>query len=497
MAETTKRRIVLSGASGFVGKRLVGQLAARYDEVRCLSRDPIRNLAELPATAIPLKADLLDPDSLSSVFEGAEVAFYLVHGLNESGTLLKSETTAAQNFAAAAQRAGIRRIIYLGALGTSDLDECSPHIQSRRTVGDVLRRAGVPVTEFRASVVIGNGSMPFEVIRALVERLPFMITPRWVRMKLQPISADDVIDYLLSAVETGNDENAIYEIGGQDVVSYETLLRTYERARNLRRLYVGVPVITPRLSSHWLRLVTPAHFKIARKIVESAGQDSIVKDQQASIDFPIKPVGIEEAIARAVTEDANHMLLLADRASESTNYGDCEKETVGTHFVERRSIALDAKPEFCFEVIKKLGGKHGWYWGDWLWQLRGILDQLVGGSGLRRHLTSEDGPSEGEILDFWTVERLTEGSRLTLRAEMKLPGTAWLDFQLLDDPKGTRLKQTVIFGAHGLTGQLYWAAVQPIHSIIFRNMLRHMGEAARRLQREADEIRERDRTNAP
>ncbi len=485
MSTTNTETIVLSGASGFIGSLILDELAARTTEVRCISRNPDTQFDNLPAGAKPMQGDLLDLESLRPIFRNANVGYYLVHALDDGGPLLEAEVQAARNFAQAAAEAGLRRIIYLGALAESSHEGTSAHIISRHKVGDVLRESGVPVTEFQASIVIGNGSMPFEVVRALVERLPVMITPRWVQMRLQPISSQDVASYLLAALEVDGQENNVYEIGGSNVVTYQGLLRAYEKVRGLRRIHIQVPVITPRLSSHWLRLVTPAHFKMARRIVESAGHDSIVRTEKALEDFQVRPMSVEQAIESAVSDESQHWSHMDMFEQMHDTRETLRKRKFGNHFIEQRRIWVDTPAEECFEIICSLGGDTGWYWGDWLWKLRGVMDTAFGGTGLRRHLTPLGRPEPGAVLDFWRVQNFIEGERLTLKAEMKLPGTAWLDFRVRPATSGCWLEQTVVFASRGLSGQLYWKAVQPIHSLVFDGMLREMSQASLKISRAA------------
>ena len=467
--------VALTGASGFIGGLLREALGAKADEVRCLSRDPEKALTDLPSYAVAYRANLLDKESLSAALQGADVAYYLVHGLNESGSLLEVESVAAENFGIAAARAGVRRIVYLGALAQSGSEESSPHIHSRQQVGEILRKSGVPVTEFRASVVIGNGSMPFEVIRALVERLPIMITPRWVRMKLQPISSRDVVGYLLAAIDQGGDQDFVYEIGGGDVVTYEDLLREYASARSLKRLMIGVPVITPRLSSYWLRLVTPAHFRMARRIVESTEHDSVVSDQTALEDFPLRPMKMKQSVHAALDEELDPRSLLDRTQDEEASF---EEMTVGNSFLERRRVDVKADTSRCFDIVSRLGGEHGWYWGNSIWQLRGWMDRLIGGPGLRRRQTPQGPPVEGAILDFWRVYRVIPGERITLRGELRIPGQAWLDFRIRPSETGAVIEKTVVYASKGVLGLLYWYAVKGLHALVFDGMLRNMASAA-------------------
>jgi uncharacterized protein YbjT (DUF2867 family) len=475
MEEKKTGTVVLSGASGFIGGLLREALSDHCVEVRCISRRPEQNLPDFPAGVTAYKADLLDAKSLREAFEGAEFAYYLVHSLADEGPLLEAESQAARNFGQAAADAGISRIIYLGALAQPGQGAVSGHIESRNRVGEILRASGVPVTEFRSSVVIGSGSMPFEVVRTLVERLPVMVTPRWVRMRMQPISSDDVTAYLVAGLGQKGKENRIYEIGGRDVVSYEELLRTYAKARSLRRLMVGVPVITPRLSSHWLRLVTPAHFQVAKRIVESTRHESIVRDTAALRDFPIRPMAMRESIEAALMQEADGLRLLETSEDRSAAF---EEIVVGNSFIERRRVEVKASAVQCFDTFTSVGGKRGWYWADFLWRMRGGMDRLVGGPGLRRARNAEGIPREGGTLDFWRVQRVEKGKRLTLLAEMKLPGRAWLDFRAHESASGAQLEQTVVFSSRGAIGQLYWYAVKGLHAWVFEGMLREMARAA-------------------
>ena len=480
--------VVLTGASGFIGGRVLERLVEEATEVRCLSREPKNRLANLKGAAVAFQADLSDRESLTPAFEGADVAFYLVHSLGEDGHLLEAELQAARNFADAASQAGVSRIVYLGALAQGPADDRSPHVESRNAVGQALRDSGVPVTEFRASVVIGNGSLPFEVVRALVERLPLMITPRWVNMRLQPIGVEDTVSYLLEGMKQDGADNRIYEIGGRDVVTYEELMKTYEHVRGLRRVYVSVPVVTPRLSSHWLRLVTPAHFRTARRIVESAGHDSVVRDSRALVDFSVRPRSVRESIEAAVLEELDHLELIDHAQSPVPAAGSVEVGRFGNTYFERRRMSVEASTDCCFRTVSRVGGKNGWYWGDWLWKFRGWIDEMVGGPGLRSDLTTGDTPVAGAILDFWTVERFIEGERMTLRADMKLPGSAWLDFSVRKQGDGTEIEQTVVFACRGLFGQIYWKVVQPIHAMVFRGMLTKMASASAKEQIRRDQM---------
>jgi len=471
--------VAVFGASGFVGRGLIEPLALRAHAVRCVSRDPSR--LELPTrgNALPITADLLVEASLTRVLRGADVVYYLAHALAEPEAFADLEAEAAENFARAVAASGVRRIVYLGALAQiGGSGDASDHVSSRRRVGEILRSSGVPVTELRASVAIGAGSMPFEVVRALVERLPVMVTPRWTRMPIQPIAKADLIAYLLAAGEERGTASHVYEIGGASVIDYAELMRAYGRARGLRRLMIRVPVITPRLSSLWLKLVTPAHFRMGRRIVDSASHASVVADPAALEAFPIRPVGVEEAVRDALREEdeAVARLQLADPAAPTVS----QRRRVGTRFLEYRAALVPADPSACFRVISDIGGRTGWYWGNALWRFRGALDRLVGGPGMRVVEASDRPRVVGDIVDFWTVDACDGESHLRLRADMKLPGEALLDLRVrpLESGEGCRIEQTVTFDARGVFGIVYWYALYPIHVLVFDRMLRGMARAA-------------------
>jgi uncharacterized protein YbjT (DUF2867 family) len=363
------------------------------------------------------------------------------------------DRTAAQNFAIAAREAGVRRIIYLGGLGSGG-DQLSAHLRSRHEVGEVLRSTGVPVIELRASVVIGSGSLSFEMIRALVERLPIMIAPRWVSVAAQPISIADLLSYLIEALEIPLEGSRIWEIGGSGRVSYGGLMREYARQRGLKRWVIPVPFLTPRLSSLWLGLVTPLYVRVGRKLVDSICHATVVEDQSALTDFKVRPCGFREAIAAALNADARPLM------------------------VDSRSIHVGVPPHVAFTAIRRIGGTTGWYYADWLWQLRGLLDSLIGGVGLRRGRRDPDALSAGDTVDFWRVEAIEPDRRLRLSAEMKLPGRAWLEFEVTGDATGSIIRQTATFDPKGVLGRAYWYSVLPLHNFVFGGMLRGIADRA-------------------
>ncbi len=412
--------------------------------------------------------------------QGVDCAYYLVHSMGSSEEFEELDRQGAANFVIAARKAGVRRIVYLGGLGHgSDL---SPHLRSRHETGRVLREGGVPVVEFRASIVVGSGSLSFEMIRALVEKLPVMITPRWVAVEAQPIAIEDVIAYLVAALDLPGEESRIYEIGGADVVSYGKLMREYARQRGLRRLMLPVPLLTPRLSSLWLGLVTPVYARIGRKLIDGVRNPTVVRDDAALEDFDIRPRGVEQAVRRALVNEDQQFAWTrwSDALSsqgETQGWGGAK---FGSRIVDSRQVRVSVEPEHAFGPIRRIGGDVGWYYGNWLWRLRGFLDLLVGGVGVRRGRRDPEYPRVGATLDFWRVEAVERDRLLRLAAEMKVPGRAWLQFEVEPDDGGSLIRQTAIFDPMGLFGLLYWYVLYPIHHPIFNGMLRNIAREAER-----------------
>ncbi len=399
--------------------------------------------------------DVLDTASVRAAMAGVDTAYYLIHSMDSAQSFEEQDRIAAQNFANAAREAGIRRIIYLGGLGHSHShDQLSAHLRSRQEVGEILKSTGVPVIEFRASVVIGSGSLSFEMIRALVERLPVMIAPRWVSVAAQPIAIADLLSYLLAALDLPLDGNKIFEIGGSDQVSYGGLMKEYARQRGLKRWVISVPFLTPRLSSLWLGLVTPLYVRVGRKLIDSIRHPTVVEDQTALNQFNIRPCGFREAIAAALRADGRHLL------------------------TDSRTVHVDASAKAAFAPIRRIGGASGWYYANWLWKLRGFLDRMFGGVGLRPGRRDPDSLRVGDSVDFWRVEAIEPDHRLRLAAEMKLPGRAWLEFEVTGDSTGSVIRQTATFDPKGLLGRAYWYSVFPLHQFVFGGMLQ--GIAANR-----------------
>ena len=471
-------RILVVGASGYIGGRLVPLLQTRGHDLVLMSRDARPLAARFPEATV-VAADLLDPSSLPPALEGIEVAYYLAHsmGAGERG-FAERDRQAARNFAQAAHAAGVSRIVYLGGLGDDSAD-LSHHLASRHETGAELASHGVPVTEFRAAVIIGSGSASFEILRHLTERLPVMITPRWVGTRCQPIGIRDVLDYLAGALDHP-EVAGVVEVGGPDVLSYGDMMRAYARLRGLRRLMIPVPVLTPRLSSYWVNLVSPVPAAIARPLIEGLRNEVVVRDPGPASAFAVRPLPYVEALQRAIDRtDGNGVestwfdaLAAPDKASLSS---------VVSHegmMVERRQRAVSATPEQVFAEVERVGGDAGWPYANVLWRVRGLADRVVGGPGMRLGRRDPDRLRVGDALDFWRVEEVRRPALLRLRAEMKVPGRAWLQYEVITTEAGCRLVQTAFFEPKGLPGLAYWYVLYPIHGLIFRGTVRVLAERA-------------------
>jgi uncharacterized protein YbjT (DUF2867 family) len=469
---------LVTGASGYVGGRLVSELERRGRRVRCLARRPDHVRPRVGAGSEVVAGDVLDPASLPAAMAGVDAVYYLVHSMASRADFEKEDRRAAANFAAAARAAGVRRIVYLGGLGREP--GLSRHLRSRHEVGRVLRESGVPTIELRASIVIGSGSLSFEMVRALVERLPVMITPRWVSQATQPLAIEDLVEYLVDALEV-EPVSTVVEIGGPERVSYADLMREYARQRGLRRQMVRVPVLSPRLSSLWLALVTPLYARVGRELIESTRNATVVADDSARRLFPrVRPRGVREAIARALLNEDR--AFAETRWSDALSSGDTQEwggDSFGSRLVDSRSTRVARPPREVFAPVRRIGGDTGWYYATWLWRLRGLLDLLVGGVGVRRGRRDPDQLRPGDALDFWRVEAVVPDALLRLRAEMRVPGRAWLQFELEPEAGGTRLRQVAIFEPRGLAGLAYWYALYPVHQLVFAGMLRGIVAAVR------------------
>jgi uncharacterized protein YbjT (DUF2867 family) len=450
--------------------------------VRCIVREP-RKLEERLWRGEPgvevVRGDLGDLQGLADKLRGCAVAYYLVHSMVVTGRkYAEQDEQLARNFAHAASTAGVQRIIYLGGLGELG-DGLSEHLQSRRAVERTLASTGVPVTTLRAAMIIGSGSASFEILRYLVERLPVMVTPRWVQTECQPVAIADVLHWLAECLGVPETKGRVLEIGGPDVLSYRKLMQLMAEELQLRpRLIIGVPVLTPRLSSAWISLVTPVTYRIARPLADGLRNRVVVRDGAVQELMPHKALSVREAIRQAISITQAEQV--QTRWSAAGPIPGDPDWAGGKVFADERAIDISADPAEVFSAVCRVGGGHGWYAGDILWRVRGWMDQVVGGPGLRRGRRHADNVEFGEALDFWRVVGVERDRSLLLHAEMKLPGTARLEFQLdpSEDGASTKLTMTARFRPKGLLGILYWYSVVPLHSLVFGGMLRGIKRAA-------------------
>lgn len=472
--------ILITGATGYVGGRLLKRLEQDGFRIRCMARRPENLRGRIEASTEVVAADGQDPESLRNALNGVHTAYYFIHAMGTNQDFEEEDRRIANNFAAAAKQADVQRIIYLGGLGDED-EELSQHLRSRQEVGRILKSSGAEVIEFRASIVIGSGSLSFDLVRTLTRKLPIMLWPKWVSTKASPIAVEDLLEYLTEVLDHAPGESRIYEIGGPDQVSYGEIMQEYARQRNLRRLAIPVPFLSPHLSSLWLGLVTPVYARIGRKLIESLRNPTVVTNDHALRDFRVRPRGVSEAIERALVNENQEIALT--RWSDSLSSGGPIKNWGGTKFrnrlVDSRTRTIHVSAAQAFAPIQRIGGDTGWYWGNWLWRLRGFLDLMVGGVGLRRGRRHPVDLSVGEALDFWRVEIFDPPHRLRLAAEMKLPGRAWLEFEVTEQsPHQSVIRQTAEFDPVGLLGLAYWYSVWPLHQFVFNGMLNNIGDAA-------------------
>jgi uncharacterized protein YbjT (DUF2867 family) len=489
-AERVSERLVLvTGATGYVGGRLVPELLRAGYRVRAVARG-IDRLRLRPWASHPVvelaEADVLDPGSLQRAARGARAAYYLVHSMAQTAShFADADRAAARNMAEAAAEAGLERLIYLGGLGDT-ASTLSEHLRSRAEVADVLRSGPVLVTVLRAAMIIGSGSASFEILRHLVERLPVMITPRWVSTPSQPIAISNVLTYLVGCLERSETAGETYDIGGPDRVTYRELMEIYASEAGLSRPRIlPVPVLTPGLSAHWIHLVTPVPAALARPLAEGLRNPMLVQDDRIHTVIPQRLLTPREAIRRALAEPGGQAIeshwsdAMRSAPAEWTAPGD-PPWTGRRTYTDRRRIEVDAPPDAVWGVLSRIGGETGWYGVDWLWRVRGAVDRVLGGVGLRRRLPRKhDTLMTGDMVDFWRVEASVPNTRLLLRAEMRLPGRAWLEFLLkpLHDER-TELVQAARFIPRGIAGIIYWHAVSPFHAIVFGRMLRGIAQAS-------------------
>jgi uncharacterized protein YbjT (DUF2867 family) len=461
-----ERLVLVTGATGYIAGRLIPRLLDLGYRVRCLARDPhrLRARAWFPYVEV-VQGDVMLPSSLPAALEGVHSAYYLIHNMASGRGYTARETDGAQNFVRAAEGAGLQRIIYLGGLADPK-QAVSYHMRSRIETGQTLRTGKVPVTEFRAGVIVGPGSISFEMIRFMTELMPVIFGPVWLQNRAQPIAAQNVIDYLLAALDNPASQGRVFEIGGPDRMPYADLMLTYGRLRGLRRRYVitpGMPVWFMALGVAWM---TPVPKSIAAPLVDGMRSESVVQDDAARRVFSnVRLLGYEEAVQSALTQ------LHPARLDRTWNGCQPPVQVLKSEgfFVDYRCVEVRAAPGKVFEVITSLGGKNGWLYANWLWQARGWLDRLLGGPGMRGRPANL---SPGDALDFYRVEALEDGRLLRLAAELKAPGQGWMEWRVEAAGRHSRLTQTGFFAPRGLPGFLYWLLLAPIHRLVFAGLMR-------------------------
>ena len=488
MSSTTST-VLVTGATGYVGGRLVPCLLDEGYTVRCFVRSADRLEAQPWSDEVEVAVgDALEAETVPPAMKDVDAVYYLIHSLGSGEDAFEErDRRAATNVRTAAEEAGVERIVYLGGMRPKG-ERQSKHLQSRIETGHVLREGSVPVTEFRAAQIVGSGSLSFELVRYLTERVPVMICPRWVRTPTQPIAIRNVLQYLVAALDQPRSAGEIVEIGGADVLTYAEMFKIYSAVRGLRRWVVNVPFLTPRLSSHWVGLVTPISNRIARPLIEGLDNEVVVDDptKAQSLFSNIEPIAFEAAVRLALRHAQsgaiptvwNSAVSSAPDAAPTTRL-----ELTEGLYREERSRAVAASPAAVFSVLEQLGGRTGWLYGDALWRLRGWVDQLVGGVGFRRGRRDPETMRVGDAVDFWRVEAREANRLLRLRAEMQLPGRAWLQYEVHPHPQDaarTRVTQTVFFEPKGLTGTLYWSLVRRLHGPLFAGQLRALARRAER-----------------
>jgi uncharacterized protein YbjT (DUF2867 family) len=490
------RLALVTGATGYIGGRLVPELLAAGFRVRCVARSPgkLRDRPWHPDVEV-VPGDASSVDDVTKAADGVDVAYYLVHSLGSGPQFERRDRETARAFARGTRASGVGRIVYLGGL-YPDHEELSPHLDSRREVGEILLDSGVPTAVLRAAMIIGSGSASFEMLRYITERLPLMITPRWVKSRIQPIAVRDVLRYLVGAADLPPEVNRGFDIGGPDVLTYLDMMHRYAEVTGLpRRRVRPLPVLTPSLSSHWVGVVTPVPSGIARPLVESLVHEVVVKERDLAAYIPDPPGGligfdhaVELALARVQSLDVSTTWSSAATEGAPSDPLPSDPDWAGgSLYVDEREELVDVAPEDLWAVIEGIGGAHGWYSWSFGWRVRGVLDRIFGGPGLRRGRRHPDTLAVGDALDWWRVEDLDRPRLLRLRAEMRLPGLAWLELIVTQpDEAGptenggpTLFRQRALFHPRGLAGQLYWAAIKPFHGIVFGGMQRNIARAAK------------------
>ena len=481
-----KKLILVTGATGYVGGRLVPKLLEAGHRVRCIVRDPSRLQGRSWLNKVEVvQGDALFPDQIANAMQGVSVAYYLMHGMQGGKINAERDLQVARNFTNAAEEAGIERIIYLGEL-VDPTAHLSPYLRARHETGYLLRYSKVPVTEIRAGMIIGSGSALFEMIRYLTEREPLLVCPAWFFSQAQPIAIRDVLSYLVAVLKSPDSIGRVIEIGGPTRLTYADMLMEYAKERGLKRVLIPTPFFAPRLSAYWVHMITPIHWRVVAPLIEGLRSNLVVQDNAARKLFPqIQPIDFQTAthLALGRVQRDNVETSLSDALV--TALGDVKPYEFTVEdglFIERRQVVLDIDTETVFRSYTGIGGERGWLYMDWSWARRGGMDTAIGGVGLRRGRRHPDEIHTGEALDFWRVETVEKNSRMRLRAEMKVPGKAWLQFDSTpapDDNKKTVFTVTAYYEPHGFFGFLYWYAMWPFHKFIFDGLTRRLASRAR------------------
>ena len=476
-----QRTVLVTGATGYVGGRLVPKLLEDGHRVRVLARTPSRARRYDWSDRVEIvTGDVLEPDSLDAAFDGVDVVYYLVHSIgsgSSDGGFAATEARAAEHVRDAAERAGLERIVYLGGMGTGD--DLSEHLESRHRVGEILASGRTPTTELRAAVIIGSGSLSFEMLRYLTEVLPVMVTPSWVRTRCQPIAVRDVLHYLTRIIDDTEHVDRVLDIAGPDIVTYAEMMQTFASVAELpRRIIVPIPVLSPGLSSRWVGLVTPLPASVARPLIDSLRHEVVQHDHDIDVLVPHQPVPFREALELALrhtrAEAVDTRWSDAGFTPADTIPGDPEWAG-GATYTDHQTVATTADADALYTAFARIGGSNGYYVANWAWWVRGLADKVIGGPGLRRGRRHPVDLRAGESLDFWRVVRADPGEQLVLQAEMKVPGKAWLTWRIEpadgDDPSAPRqLHQVAFFAPKGLFGRAYWFVMLPFHWLIFQRM---------------------------
>ena len=470
------KKILVTGATGYVGGRLISNLLKKKYTIRVLVRNPerLKNKSWYKKVEI-YTGDVLDKKSIQNLFKNIDIAFYLIHSMQNSINFEKTDLVAANNFASIANKNKIKKIIYLGGLAENE-KKLSKHLRSRHETGIELSKHSIDVIEFRANVIVGSGSLSFEMIRNLTERLPVMLCPKWLYTKTQPIAIANIMDYLSQSIELEKSGHTIIDIGGKNILTYGDMIKVYAKVRKLKRLLISIPLLTPKLSSYWVHWTTPLSANITKPLIEGLKNESIVKNNLAMQFFPdIKLLSYEKAVKKAIENSNNQSIetswsdSLSSSKGNDSNVSSYLKEGM---IIETRTIKIKKTKEDIFNFISSIGGKKGWLYANFLWVIRGYIDLLVGGVGLRRGRRHLSELKQGDALDFWRVEKIVINHLVRLKAEMKLPGKAWLEYEILEDEKKCTLIQKAYFMPTGLFGLFYWYSLYPIHKIIFSGLIK-------------------------